>query len=220
MTVDRAGPWSADQLRVVAETRPRLVALAGKLARRFPVLDEAEILGIAEDRVLSDVHRFDGSRGMSLFSFSFRAIMRDVVRAAYARVDDPARAAWTAVRRYASGLEAPTLEERVNETADDKLDRARAMGMHSGLAAALAYECHIGSAPTTTPEDALLAKETRRRLSAAVASMGTEKVALMRLLYVEDSSYEEVARSLNVTVPQVKYSEKKVLDTLRQRVNT
>jgi hypothetical protein len=30
----------------------------------------------AEDRVLSDVHRFDESRVMSLYSFSSRAIMR------------------------------------------------------------------------------------------------------------------------------------------------
>jgi RNA polymerase sigma factor (sigma-70 family) len=217
MSVDGgAGPWSADQLRLVAETRPRLVALAHRLARQFPVLDTADIVGLAEDRVLSDVHRFDESRGMSLYSFSYLSILRDVGRAAYARLNESARAAWNASRRRASALDAPTLEERINETADQKRERAHAMGVDVALAGGLAYECQVEAA--ASPEEEFIAKETRQRLSAVVASLGPDKVTLMRLLYVEDSTYEEVAKTLNLTVPQAKYAEKRVLETLRQQV--
>jgi RNA polymerase sigma factor (sigma-70 family) len=218
MTVDGTGGWTTEQQRIVAEMRPRLVALAARLARRFPVLDETEILAVAEDRVLSDVRRYDASRGMSLYSFSFRAIMRDVLRAAYARLEHPARQAWNAARRCAAEFEPATLDERVTESAGDKVERARSMGIETALAAAFAYECHVAREPMGTPEDALMAKETRRRLADAVARMGAEPIQLMRLLYVEERSYDEAARTLQATVPQIKYSERKILASLRKSV--
>jgi RNA polymerase sigma factor (sigma-70 family) len=207
------GELTTEQWQEVLKALPEARALARSLARRCTGHTADELATLAEDSLMRRVRHFDPTRGASLFAFARKEVRKDVIRAAYARAEERQVAAGLqAIDTAEEALEVPDLATKFEETPEERLARAHEMGTLMDRAA------YAHAASSRTPEEAVGTLESFLWMKQIAADSSEQVETLMELLYEQDSSWEEAAARLQLSVRQAQRLESAAIERLRKAI--
>jgi RNA polymerase sigma factor (sigma-70 family) len=198
---------TAAQWAAVVEALPEAHALAATLARRCSSHTLKELKALVEDSLMRRARHFDPSLGKKLLAFAGKHVRRDLIRAAFTRAHDPMVAAGlSGFDTHEEALEVPDLATRFSETPEEKDARARALGREHIGAACYGY---TASRAARSPEEELGEHQEWQRLKRAADGAAKNAGALLKLRYEEDTTLEETAAQLQISVRQVQRIEQR-----------
>lgn len=207
MTAARAG-LTAEQWKAVEEALPELRKLAQRLRRRCPHKSIREIEALAQDALISRVHRWDSTRSR-LIDFARRHVPGDVVRAAYSHEGDGALRAMDAHEETITVLDTAS---RWAETPEAKDARALALGQDMALAGLYG---HLAARAAKSPEDEYASRESFEGMKRIAAATDPRAPALFDLLYEGGLTWDEASTQLGLDLRQAQRIEARALDRLR-----
>jgi RNA polymerase sigma factor (sigma-70 family) len=174
-------------------------------------LDEADLIGRAKR---GDTHAYeelvDAYQGIA-FRTAY-VIARNAADAEDAAQDGFVKA-WRALGRFRDG--APFRPWLLQIVANEARNRRRSAGRREHLVLRAAAEEPSGEA-APSPEAALLTKETRAALLAAVNGLPDDQCEVISLRYFLGLSEQEVAETLGIALGTVKSRTARALERLRE----
>jgi RNA polymerase sigma factor FliA len=202
----------------VIERQARRLVMRTGLSSAYDDLWSAGALGLLEA-----VRRFDGSKGASFETFAehrVRGAMLDELRRLdhlprrlRNRTDDLQKAK----KKLSGELGREPSTEEVAEAMN--VDVEEASGMAALLEPHLPLESALGFlANEETVDDQVLRKEALRVLTTAIEQLPERLRLLLSLHYVEDLTYREIARLLDVSEPRVCQLHSDAITKLRELI--
>ncbi len=203
--------------------------IAAKLARTVGVLSTDELISAGNEGLVQAALRYDSNSGASFSTFAYyriRGAMLDAIRAAHpgrrrtkralVRLDQTNALLEQAAseQRERAGAGRQTIEQRV--TAARELVRRAAMV--TVLSEPRSHDIETIDEDQDDPEQALLARESRDRVWAAVDEMEPTERRLLVAIYQRGETMAQYAHEKGTSAATISRRHAKTLDRLGKRV--
>jgi DNA-directed RNA polymerase specialized sigma subunit len=217
---------TAAEQDILAAALPEAHRLAMRMARQCPNLTAGELKALAEDALLGELPKFDGTRGVSLCGYSRAAIEGRIVRAARRRYMDArgrtVRAtkggarAMRAIAVFGETVEEMALSELAMGTAEDIEAKLTELGAEAGDAARLGIA--LADDEAATPETERARRKLRADLIDAMSQEDSKVVALVFALVIQDETWEVAAQAEEISVSTAQRRVEKAFKRMRARL--
>lgn len=182
-----------EQWAGVEAALPKIRKLAERLARRLAGtrLGVDEIDTMLQDLFMARAHRWDPSRGSTLYDFAHREVELDLIRAASKR-HGVEKCVQNMERTQETIVETP-LATLWAESPEEAEARAVALGQEHALAGRFGYH-----AAANGPEDAYARREEAEVMKRAASGTEPRVAQLLGLLYEQDLTWDQASAEVGL----------------------